>query len=73
MDFPNTFYALFDTQNLGVDKFAKKWYYIAYVELLTSQIFGDTYVQNPIGSILNWWFWVPYETKPTFAVEMVYI
>ena len=28
-------------------------YYIAYVELLTSQIVGDTYVQNAIGSILN--------------------
>ena len=53
----------------------KKLYYIAYVELLTSQIFGDTCVQNAIGSILNLWFWVAllYETKPTFAVEMVYI
>ena len=47
--------------------------YIAYVELLTSQIVGDTYVQNAIGSILSWWIWVLYETKPTFAVEMVYI
>ena len=37
------------------DKLTKKCYYIAYVELLTSQIFGDTYihVQNAIGSILN--------------------
>ena len=30
-------------------KFTKKWYYIAYVE-----VFGDTYVQNAIGSIQNW-------------------
>ena len=50
MDSSYTFYVLFYTQTLGVDyiqskdKFTKKCYYIACVELLTSQIFGDTYI-----------------------------
>ena len=59
MDLLNTFYALSNTQNFEVDYIIKRQvyqeviYYIAYVELLTSQTFGDTHVQNAISSILN--------------------